>query len=392
MRRLATCLVVAGCGRLSFDSLPVDDAAPDAEDELAITSREIEVRDFATTSSTFIDIPDATLIVPPSPGTRWLLLVSGYLTSTSLSFAGPEARYLVAGTERGIGGTESVDVAKPGPWQHFYVFDGATTSTPITFQLRDGALGEARISHLHAVVIPLPAAADPLYASQDAPFSVGMTEVEVASLSLPPATVGDYLVLMLVNASESPGLMDIDFGWFDPDGVAWDTSFKNPRGSRQSVLQLRHTTLSPPGELVRLRAVSGDMAEASYVRSLALRVGALPSYAEQTSSTYASTPSGPIEVSAIETQVAPAAKYLVFGSMRVDDICSAPVPTHGVHFYVDGVETYVGHQSGNCALEATYGFVDLVTVRPTRVSASISSDSGEIVEHRESTLFVMGVD
>lgn len=361
---------------------------------MAITTREIAAPNFTTSSAMFVDIPDATLNIPPSDGTRWLLLVNAYLGSTSLAFDGPEARYQLNGIERGIGGTESVEVGKPGPWQHFLVFDGTTESQRITFQLRDGAGGATTISHLHAVAIPIPTSADMQYLASDALAMVDTMEKPVASLSLNPATTDDYLVFLLANASESPGSADITISWYDENDVALDTTLKNPRGSRQSMLEIRRIAPTPPTETFTLEAVTADVlgAEVTYARALALRVAGLPSFAESTSTGYASTPSGPIEVNVLTAQVPLASKYVVFGSMRIDDNCAPVVATRGAHYNLDGAETIVAHLSGNCALDTQYGYLDLVTTRPTRFAAGISSGTGEIVEHRESTLFVMGVD
>jgi hypothetical protein len=77
--------VLVGCGRLGFGN-----AGPDAGTHVPA---ELAVPAFSTTSTEFVDVPGATLEIPPSPGTRWLLVTSAGLASTTPLDVNVEARY-----------------------------------------------------------------------------------------------------------------------------------------------------------------------------------------------------------------------------------------------------------------------------------------------------------
>ena len=95
----ALLIFLIGCGRIGFDS------GGDGPALMPIGPTETNVDRFTTTSSTFVEVPGSTVTLPPSPGTRWLILVNASLLSSTFKEIGVEARYLVDGVERGIGGT-----------------------------------------------------------------------------------------------------------------------------------------------------------------------------------------------------------------------------------------------------------------------------------------------
>ncbi|MBA3453369.1 MAG: hypothetical protein H0T42_09790 [Deltaproteobacteria bacterium] len=111
MNRLLLVALI-GCGRLDFD--PTGDART-GDAATAIEPLAIEPARFSTTSPTFVEIPGASLTLPPSPGITWLVLVSGALQSSSFAEIGVEARYLIDGIERGLGGTQAIVTDRPGP-------------------------------------------------------------------------------------------------------------------------------------------------------------------------------------------------------------------------------------------------------------------------------------
>jgi len=405
MHRLAAPLLVAvaGCGRLSFDSIAssrdgggdaIADVSPDALD--LIHPYVVAPDPFSTTSASFVTIPDAMLTVPASPGQQWLLLVNGTLVSSSLADTGAEAQYLVNGIVRGAGGTESVDVTRPGPWQHFYVFEGGTTETSITFQIRDTQGATTTLDHLRAFAVPIPATAEAKYVANDGPIDVTSgTLADLVQLS-PDTSAGEYLVLLLYNASEAPGSSDIDTVWLDPSGtMQWSPSFQNPRQANQSHLIARVAMLTGPTSF-RLQAASGGpMSTVSYVRVFALRVAGLPGFAAKYDQTTA--PTTMIGETVVNTLVPPPSSvpgpYLTLGTLRVDDDCAnAMLAARGVRFEVNGTPLVAGqHLSGNCAAELTYGFIGLGENRPNQIRASINSGNGQNVIYRESTLFTFAV-
>jgi hypothetical protein len=351
---------------------------------------------FATTSTSYVEVPNSTIVVPPSPGQRWLLLVSASLQSTSLDYSAAEARYLVDGVERGAGGTESIEVGRPGPWQHMYMFDGTALPQRIAFELHDNLGATTTLDHLRAVVVPIPATADPQFASNDAPPPVtSMTLNSAAEVVVTPSTPGEYLVLLLVNASEAPGTADIVTQWLDPVGTPWSRSFKNPRGALQTYLIVRRTVLSGPTTLV-LQASTGATSTIKYARVVALRVDALTGFDESSDVTTQMTSlATALTVNTLTPSSSLTAdRYLVLGTARVEDDCgNTQLAARGIQFDVDGTVQAYEHTSGNCATEMTYGYLGLHEARPTTVAASISSGhaANEIVLHRESTLFILGV-
>lgn len=388
---VAACLVAGGC-RFGFDErmdAPDDTARPIAPVAIAPGR-------FSTTSTTFVDVPGSVITIPPSPGTSWLLVVSAALQSSSLSFDAVEARYLVDGVERGMGGTESIELDRPGPWQHFYVFEGTDTPAEIRFQLRDALGATAVIDQLHAVVAPLPATATPMYASSDPIMPItSMTPTPAATLQLTTPVGGDHLVFLLVNATEAPGASDIDFQWFDPAGQPWHSAMlKNPRGAWQSTMMIRRTTLAAGPSSIVLQASTRAMAQLQYVRALALPTAAFPGLVASSENTTKQSTVAATRLTTNELQpmLASAPAYLAIGTMQVDDDCAnALLATRGAHFVIDGEEQVAVHAAGNCAYETTYGAVRLMTSAPAYFAAGVSSGNAQNVEHRESTLVVLGL-
>lgn len=385
---LTACALVA-CGRVGFD--PSADSGSDSSQ--AIASIQVLPPRFETTSTEFVDVSGGTLVVPPSPGQRWLFLLSARLASSSGTYNAPEGRYVVDGIERGIGGTEAI-VTSPGPWQHFYMFDGADTPTTISLQARDTLAATTSLDHVRMVVVPLPASADPLYASSDDAIPVAsLTAQTIASLALAPATAGEYLVLLVVNASEAPDTSDIFVQWLDPGGQAWTEENQVSRGAWQSVLHVRRAVLSGP-TTVALQGRSGATATARYARAAAVRIDAFENlFAEALTTTDISTTSAvPTVAQELRPALGSASSYLVLASSSVDDNCgNATLAARGTHFTVDSFVQATTHVTDNCAYEATYGYVGIHDVPPTVVSSAVSSGNGQSVTLSESSLVVLGI-
>jgi hypothetical protein len=391
-----------GCGRLDFEQrsdASMDTATTDVgpDGALAIASYTVTPPSFSTTSTSYVEVPGSKIVVPASPGQKWLLLVSGALQSTSLEYSAADARYLVDGVERGRGGTEAIDVGRPGPWQHVYMFDGASVPTTIVFELRDNLGMMTTLDQLRAVVVPIPSSADPQFVSDDMPPEVTSVPVmDAVQLTVTPSTPGEYLLLVLANASEAPTTGDIDTQWLDALGNAWSRGFKNPRGSLQSLLLVRRATLSGASTFTLQAGSGGGGSTLAYVRIVALRIAGLSSFEEVTSTTLSMTTSAtPATVNTLTpVSAAGANRYLVLGTTRIDDDCgNTLLAARGIHFTVDGTVHSVEHTAGNCASEMTYGYVGLHDTRPASVSIAMSSGkvTNEIVVHRESTLFMFGV-
>jgi hypothetical protein len=374
----------AGCGRIAFD--PRDEPMP-------LTTLELTPDRFSTTSPTFEDVPGGTLLVPPSPGQPWLLVVSATLESSSFLFDGPEARYLVDGVERGIGGTEAVVAGAPGPWQHVYAFDGKETPTRIAFQARDSHGATTVIDHLRALAIPLPAIS---YASSDDLITVTSMEITtVASLSVVPEQPGEHLVLLLVNASEAPGSSDIRVHWLDPETESpWSSTFLVTRGPFQSILLARRAMVSGPTTFALQASTRSVTQSAStrYARVVAIPISAFGgafdfSYVRASRST-----TGAVTLTnELVPAIAPAPAYVVLSTARIDDDCGNAAPaTRGAWIQIDELVQTIHHATGNCAYELTYGFVARRETAPAYLATSVSSGNGQLVTHRESSLVVFG--
>lgn len=387
-----TSVASGACGRLGFDAAAEDAStidAPAPRDVLAVAPSAFE-----TTSTTFVDVPGGALVVPPSPGQRWLLLVSGSIQSSSGQATGVEVRYLVDGVEQGIGGTESVVVGRPGPWQHVYVFDGADRPLPVTLQLADTQGTTARLEDAHLAVIPLPAPDTATTASADAPTVVNTsaTLVPVLTLTLTVPTAGDYVALLLTNASERPAASDVFWQWLDPDGQPWTRSMHNPRPPWQSSLFVREVTL-PAGPLsVTLQGRSGGMGTLRYTRLVLLRRADFTAgLALQTTTGGMTAVVPPLVTNQLAPVLGAARSYVVLGSADITDTCVAMGAERGAYFRVDADERTTYHVNGNCTLDTTYGMLDVRATAPTLIAAGISAGNTTPVIHQASTLLVFGV-
>ncbi len=396
VRLALACLIAVGCGRSGFDVVDDGgrgDVAPDTSNPLAITAREIAPPEFTTSSTAFVDVAGGALEIPPSPGRTWLVMVNGYLSSASMLGDGPEARYLVDGVERGLGGTDSRG-DKPGPWQHMFVLTGTTAPITVQLQARDSYGMETTLERVRVVAAPIPDAADPLYASSDAIQSVtAPAMMDFASLTLTPTSAGEYVVFLLFNQNEKPGGSNITSQWLTTAGAVWGPSFQLSRGAWQSALLARRATLGPGPTTFRFQSSSANSSQVAYIRAFALRTSALPSFALREETTRPRT-SGvvPVTAASLVVSVATAAHYVVFGTMRVDDSCDVGVGVRGLQFVVDNVTASAEHLTGNCAEELTYGHLELLEAAPSSVSSAFYSANGSEMVHQESTLMVLGVE
>ncbi len=201
--------MLAGCGRFGFDGTGTDadiDTVIDAN--AAPQLQTVTVAAFTTSGATFVDVPGSTIEIPAAPGIRFLILTSAQLESTISSGTTVEARYVIDGVERGLGGTENSAPARPGPWQHVEVLDGDGAPHTLAYQLRDASGGTATIHNLSSLVIPLPADAVK-YGRSDPPQDVTTAaESPQVPLALGPLS-GDYTFFLVSNASDAPGQSDV---------------------------------------------------------------------------------------------------------------------------------------------------------------------------------------
>jgi hypothetical protein len=379
------CLLLSACGRFGFGS--GDDAIDAAAEIHAI---EIAPPAFSTSSADFVDVPGGALIVPPSAGTTWLLLTSAGLSATSFATLTVEARYLVDGVERGLGGTEVTGGF--GPWQHFYVLPGASSAQTITYQLRDASGGGATIDQLHAVALPLPASADAHYAAvDDAQLITALAPAPAAALSL-GALDGEYLVLLLVNGTEMPASSNIFLEWRGPGGEVVVPTSQFPREPWQSLFTARVVPLATSDAVYTLYAYAGSSGQVAYVRALALRADGFASLDHQLSTTTIDTQAPD---ASIATQLAPigdAAQYVYLASTLAEESCTnTPDAVRRLHFMIDGDDRVLEHATDNCSYQLTYGATDLLQARPALIGTGVSSGNGQHVILRDSQILLLGL-
>jgi hypothetical protein len=376
-----TCTV--GCGRVGFDPAaglsPIQVAAPP----------------FTTANQEFTNVPGSTLEIPSSPGVSWLVLTSAILQSSSFGEVDVEARYLVDGVERGIGGTQNAAIDRGGPWQHFVLIDGGATAQLVTYELR-AAVATASIDRLVALAVPLPAASDPLYATMDPIQSVtGNTPMPYASFTLSPASAGDYVVLLLGNLSERPNGSNIYLNWEAPPGGAWSDEFRLTRQPWQSYLTMGRATLGPdPVAIKAMSHTSSVSASLQYLRVLALRTDGFASAELAFDSTADLVTSTALSVTnTLVAQASAAASYILVTTADVGETCTVGGAERGTYVIVDGVEEFATHfVTENCAYEHTSGTARLHSTRPAMIETAVSAGNGGEVTEKESAILLLGLD
>lgn len=368
-------LVLAGCGRFGFEAR---DAPSDVTtSSLAPQSRQVAT--FSTNSATFVDIPGATLTIPASPDTRWVLLTSARLESSVSTGITVEARYTVDGIERGIGGTESSAPSRPGPWQHVHVIDGDDSEHVVTYQLRDALAATSTIHALSMIAVPLPATAVSYAALDDIQAVTSGTSAPHTTLSL-GALRGDYIFLLLVNGSDAPGESDLFTEWFGPSGEPWMTTTHFPREPWQSLFTMHRATVDSPNVMLTLNAWRGaNPSQIRNVRAVALRADAFASAElarDDRSLVTTSMPAMP----GVELAPLPATadtQYVLVGSIRLEEDCTvAPDAERAAHVVIDDVTATHIHATDNCAYAITYGAVRLLDTKPTYLAMGFSTLNG----------------
>jgi hypothetical protein len=388
-RYLAACaLLLVGCGRFGF---ALDhDAAVDTP-PVHYEPQSASLASFTTSGATYVPVP-VTLRIPPSPDTRWLVLVSATLESSVFLSVTVEARYLVDGVVAGLGATQNSAPARGGPWQHFVVVDGTDVERVITFELHDAQGGTATISELEVNAFPLPAGAR--YQAFDAPRPITATALSSPELTLPFGVLdGDYVFLLLANMSDLPGLADGYIEWLGPAGESWLAEVQQPREPAQSVLVMPRTTVSGDAN-VELHAWSGSgESTISYVRGLALPLAEFAGFDYLVSPQYVTTTSTvPMIVNALVPTARDAASYQYIATAVLEEACTGtPDAERGVRFVMGTSQRSFVHVTDNCAAELTYGVNRAFTSLPSTFAVAVWSGNGIAIHHRQSTQLVLAL-
>jgi hypothetical protein len=388
VKLLACLLLVCSCGRLGFrDDNEVRDAPP------AVEAVEATPAAFSTSSPTFVAVPGATLTIPPSPGTTWLLLTSATLVSTGVAVVNVEARYLVDGIERGVG--ESHSTAGAGPWQHFYVLEGGADPQTVVYELRDRANGISTIDQLHTIAVPLPADAEPHYVSRDdvEPVSA-QANTPLHALSLGSLS-GTYVVLLLANGTELPSTANLWLEWRGPNDEVLMRESQFPREPRQALLTARVLSITAADATFTLYAYTGGPtgAQTSYVRAFAMRSDAFVSIDHGFSSTPITTMSAtPSMAQQVLTTPSDANRYLYLTTAWAEEDCLNTADVlRRMHFTIDADEHIVEHATDNCAYQLTYGVTKLLPARPNVMATGISSGNGQVTILGDSQIVLLGL-
>ncbi len=394
--------MLAGCGRFGFADNP--DATTDGITDTALDAvgppsvQTVTPPTFSTSSVAFVDIPGATINIPAAPGIRFLILTSAQLGATLAAEPAVEARYLIDGIERGMGGTEVSAPSRPGPWQHAEVLDGDDAPHTLSYQLRDAFAGTSTITNLTAIVIPLPAEAVS-YARLDPPQEVtSPTEIPLVPLALGPLS-GDYTFFLVVNSSEGIVGSDSYVQWRGPSDEVWLSDMQNPRDAWQSYFVIQRATVDLSDAVVTLYSHYGGSGptQVRNVRAIAVRNDAFVSAAfdrhDVFDGAYAlATPLFGAQLALVPDPV-PASSYVVVSSVRLDEDCTSAAPDaeRAIHVEVDQQMTVLVHTTDSCAYQPTYGMVQLLPAQPAQVKVGYSTLNGSPVDYRGSQVLVLGL-
>ncbi len=389
IRRLAACaLLLAGCGRFGFSR--IDDSAVDAAIHYDPVAASLD--SFTTAGAAYAPAP-VTLTIPPSPGVRWLMLVSATLESSIFTSVTVEARYLIDGVEAGLGATQNSAPGRGGPWQHFVVIDGADTERVVTFELRDAQGGTATLSLLEVNAFPLPVGAR--YVAVDSPRSILTATISAPALTLPFGPLeGEYVFLLLANMSDAPGLEDIYIEWTGPAGQTWLDELQQPREPSQSSLVMPSATVSGDTNVVlNAWTSSGVAGTVSYVRGVALPLAEFAGHTYEHSGLFtATTSTTPTIVNSVMPNVPDGLNYQYIATALLQEDCiGMPDADRGAHFIMGGSERAFSHVTENCASELTYGVNRAFTSLPSTFSVGVSSGNGVLVDHRQSTQLLLAL-
>lgn len=383
--------MAAGCGRFGFESAP--DAAPPLDTAEPVAAQFGEVASFSTASPTFVMVPGSTIVLPSAPGRRWLLLTSASLGSVSAGGVTVEARYVVDGVEHGLGGTQNSIAGRPGPWLHADVIDGEMPHE-VHYELRDATRATATITQLHVAALPLPADAV-RFAFSDAPQSVvATTSSPHTPLSL-GALSGDYVFLMVANASDLPGLSDVYVGWHGPADEIWQADVQLPREGWQAYLSMQRATIDDPDATVTFYShVGGGTSQVSYLRVIAIRTDAFISVdfaRDDTSQTSASMT--PVTGTELLPSPGEAGDHVIVSQLMMEEPCIGAVPDAERTFYLVTETTVhaVAHATDNCSYAASYGAVRRLSTRPSRITAAFSTQNSSPVSYLGAQLLLLGL-
>jgi hypothetical protein len=327
-------LALCACGRLAFDPRQHADAAAAPLPPVI----NVEVPAFSTPGTSFVDVPGGSLLLPPSEVvTSWVVVISGWVSSTSQSSEGVQLRHLVDGEEQALSAaSETLPRFAPAP--HLIHVAAGPAPIAVTCQLRAVA-GTARVERLQLIAIPFEPANDLAYAEAIAPQHVEDAVRTYLRLSF-PSRPADYLVLVAFNANEAPGVGTITTRVLH-DGSSWPEGFSlgNARNVMLSYMLARLITSDGAEQTIELRASGDEVAGSTlaFARIVAFDTTALAGFARAQERTPGSSSGADAVVASLESPLEPpyvALQTLAIASDTVDAATAVRVTTPaGQHEY-----------------------------------------------------------
>ena len=371
MRVALLVFVFGACGRIGFDALPPERTV-------------VELDEFETASPTFVRVDE--LVIPPSTG-RWIVVATATLQSTSLDAEyGAELRYTIDGVERGVGGTQTAALDRPGPFQHFVVVDGTAAEQIVTFELRDVSEGTARVEQLRAYALPLGDGA--FYAAADDILELA-TLTYLPAVGFEPTVPGEYLWFGLVNASDAPGRSDCYTRWTGANGLPVARSLHMPRAAWQSHLVIWRETVAQGAKITLEVQTSNEGGRIRYARLLGIPTADI-AFAFSSKEAVVTT-----TTEALVHELAPQLagdRFLRVASTRLDSDCDVTSPQADREvIFEGGAPSAIRHAIDNCSYQSTYGVFEMLDALPSKLKTTIRSGNGGVVNASDSTLLLIAV-
>ena len=361
---------------------------------------------YSTASTSFVDVPGGTLTwTPASTSEVWVLLFSAHLESTDTNEVRAEARYVINGTEHGVGGVQNSVSGAGASWVHFYRVTGTTGAQNVQVQLRNNCCGAATISDLQIIAFRVPPNADFRYAETEPVRTVSAASfVSVQDLTFTPPSDGNYLVLALANAREFPSSNSIGVRFVDHSGTPWpiDTNvapreghFDNERDAWFSMFSARVFFLDATSKTFSIEAYPGSIdGEVQYTRIMAFRTDAFDHVesAEDTANTTTTATVPPDVKSVVNTPAPPGPRdHIVIQSLILGAAGSAVESKNAGFERDDVVQTSYAHVIDVRDIQVSFGFFDAVTTAAAlKIENTYSTSNGTYpVDAKESVIHVL---
>lgn len=160
----------------------------------------------STTSATFVDVPGASVTFTPSTTAEiWLVFVTGVLRSNNTAEVAAEMQLDINGTVADLWGHQNNTASTPNGAGFMIIerITGTVASQTVKAQFR-AAAGTTFVDDVRIIVTKLPSNADFQYTESDGIVGTTGSNVQVASLTWTPGSVGDYILIGKMSHHEFP--------------------------------------------------------------------------------------------------------------------------------------------------------------------------------------------